>query len=99
MTVEHFDELGQLISCYFHQDWMDEFKSYLAAIEAIRTSETEKRIAESRKEIRDLLAGEPSESDLRSILIDQIGCYFQPHSIGLDYRLWLEHLYRVLKDA
>ena len=89
MTFEKLNALEQLLGCYLHQDWLDEFDDDAAALRAILESEPKEQIAAGVGEIDALLAAELFENDLRTILVDQVGCYFDPSSEGLTYKQWL----------
>lgn len=99
MTYEKLDALGQLLGCYFHQDWPDEFESDAVALRAIVEAEPKEQISRGVSEIDEILANPPSESDLREILVDKVGCYFDPSSQGLSYGQWLRHVRDVLSKA
>lgn len=89
MTIKKLDALEQLLGCYLHQDWLDEFDDDAAALQAIIESEPKQQIAAGVDEIDVLLAAELPEKELRTILVDQVGCYFDPSSEGLTYKQWL----------
>jgi hypothetical protein len=89
MTLKKLDVLKQLLSCYLHQDWLDEFENDVSALQAIIEFESKEQIVAGIAEIDLLLAAELSESDLRMILVDQVGCYFDPNSEGITYKQWL----------
>ncbi|MFC5743176.1 contact-dependent growth inhibition system immunity protein [Dyella tabacisoli] len=99
MTYEKLDALGQLLGCYFHQDWPDEFESDAVALRAIVESEPREQISSGVREIDGLLADPPSESALREILVDKVGCYFDPSSQGLSCEQWLRHVRDVFAKA
>lgn len=81
--------LGQLLGSYFHQDWPDEFGSDFEALQAIVEFETADQLRDGVKEIDLLLNESYSEVELRDILINEIGCYFEPESQGISYVNWL----------
>jgi hypothetical protein len=89
MTFQKLDALEQLLVCYLHQDWQHEFDDDAAALQAILEAEPSEQIAAGVGEIDVLLAAELTENDLRMILVDQVGCYFDPNSEGLTYKQWL----------
>ena len=95
MPAEDIDVLGQLLGCYFHQDWPDEFESADQAIQAITESESREQLLRGAKAIDRLLVVERSEADWRIVMTDKIGCYFEPDSEGLKYAAWL----RKVRDA
>ena len=56
MTYVKTDSLNQLLGCYFHQDWPDEFDDDTAALNAIVEIESKEQIAEGVVEIDMLLS-------------------------------------------
>ena len=89
MKYIQLDALEQLLGCYLHQDWPDEFDSDASALQAMVAIEPRPQISAGIDEINHLLDAELSENDLRLILNDQVGCHFEPGSAGLSYREWL----------
>jgi len=92
MTFEKLDALGQLLGCYFHQDWTEEFDSDVSALQSIIDSEPKEQISACIREIDALLASSLRESELKTILIDQAGCYFDPSSLGITCEEWLQRV-------
>lgn len=92
MTYQKLDALGQLLGCYFHQDWTDEFDSDASALQAIIQSETKEQLSAGVNEIDALLSASLSENDLMTILTEQAGCYFDPSSQGISYEQWLTRI-------
>ena len=92
MTYKKLDSLEQLLGCYFHQDWTDEFGNVASALHAIIRSEPKERLLDCVEEIDALLAASLSENDLMAILTDQFGCYFDPNSDGLTCEQWLKRI-------
>jgi hypothetical protein len=92
MIYKKLDVLGQLLGSYFHQDWTDEFDSDSSALQSIIESEPKARLAAGGGEIDALLAASLPEVDLAGILIDQVGCYFDPSSEGLTCEQWLRRV-------
>lgn len=90
MMNEKLEALGQILGCYFHQDWPDEFDSDETALQAIIDSETTDQIRAGVEEIEQLLADTRSEIELRDFLINEVGCYFDPESQGISYEQWLK---------
>lgn len=91
------DSLKQLLGCYFHQDWPDEFADDLAVVNAMLTNESADLIAKGVAEIDSLLSAKLSEGELRAIVTEQTGCCFEPMSEGLGYGQWLYRLRSTLK--
>jgi hypothetical protein len=97
MTHITTDSLAQLLGCYFHQDWPDEFNDDNEALNALIESEPEEKIAEGVMEIDRLLRAGLTDDKLRAILTDQVGCYFEPASERLDYVQWLHRVRNTLE--
>ena len=93
----NFDALKQLLGCYFHQDWPEEFDSDVAVAIAMVTNEPAELIAKGASEIDSLLRGGFGEDELRTIVVEQTGCCFEPVSEGLGYMRWLYRLRGNLK--
>lgn len=88
--------LAQLLGCYLHQDWSEEFDSDIAALQAARDCEPQEHVMAGVAELDSLLAGEFSDEELRAILVREIGCYFNPGSTGLTWKDWLGRARAVL---
>jgi len=84
--------LEQILGCYFHQDWVDEFESDEVALRAIIDSEPIEQIRAGVMEIDELLASNLSEDQLKTVLMNKFGCYFDPGAIGATYENWLKKL-------
>jgi hypothetical protein len=95
--VMSLDLLKELLGCYFHQDWPDEFSDDASALSAIVENEPMARIEKAIVEIIFLLGAGLTERELRAILVDQVGCFFEPSSLGLNYTQWLERVRILLK--
>ena len=94
-----FPALTQLLGAYFHQDWADEFETDTSALAALVTGEPKSRLAEGAKEIELLLNSHLSESDLGAVLVEHIGCYFEPASIGFGQVDWLRRVQEILREG
>lgn len=99
MTHKKLDALGQLLGCYFHQDWVDEFDSDASALQLIVESEPKEQLAAGVDEIDALLAASLPENELIAILTDQVGCYFNPSSEGITCKQWLARVREKLTIA
>ncbi|WP_047249716.1 contact-dependent growth inhibition system immunity protein [Chromobacterium subtsugae] len=99
MTIESLEALGQLLGCYFHQDWTDEFDDDMSALRAIVESEPREKVKEGIGEIDELLKSPTSESELRGILTGEVGCYYDPSAEGMTYQQWLRRVREVFAMA
>ena len=92
MTLKKFNALHQLLGSYFHQDWLDEFADESEALQKIIESEPREQLMAGTKEIDLLLASALSEDGLKAILVDDLGCYFDPVSDGMSCEIWLKQV-------
>ncbi|WP_191487757.1 contact-dependent growth inhibition system immunity protein [Pseudomonas sp. FEN] len=74
MKYERLNALGQLLGCYFYQDWLEEFDSDISALQMVTASEPKEKLSAGALEIDMLLALRPSKDELRAILVDKAGC-------------------------
>lgn len=58
--------------------------------------EPEEQVAGAREELARLLASVISDSDLRRVLLEDLGSYFDPQQVGLSVRDWLKHVHRLM---
>ncbi|TBU80212.1 hypothetical protein DNK06_10555 [Pseudomonas daroniae] len=89
MNMKNYSILGQLLGCYFHQDWPEEFSDSSEVIHEIINSEPHDKLLAGVDELDQLLALKLSEEACREIMIAKIGCFFEPESEGLTYADWL----------
>ena len=92
MTYKNLDTLSQLLGCYFHQDWPEEFDSDTSALRAIIDSEPKEQVSAAVQEIDELLDASLPANMLKTILIDKIGCYFDPRTQGITDEQWLKRV-------
>jgi hypothetical protein len=93
MIRRKFPELEQLLGCYFHQDWTDEFDEDALVLKAIIKSESKDRLAVAVSELDVLLNLGLSEAELSLVLVSQLGCYFDPGAKGLTCLQWLKQVH------
>jgi hypothetical protein len=98
-TGGKFDSLKQLLGCYFHQDSPAEFEDDLAAVRAMLANESDEQIAKGILPIGSVLHAELNEDQLETMLTDQMGCYFEPASAGLNRAQWLYRLRSTLQGS
>ena len=89
--------LSQLFGSYFHQDWIEEFDTDVAAVQAMVESEPCEARASASNELHGLLSSDLSEAELAIIMTDDVGCYFDPGSKGQTYREWLGNVLEPLE--
>lgn len=86
---QDLEALGQLFGSYLHQDWVEEFDTDTMAVQAMTESEPKEALAAASDQIRNLLSSDLGETDLATVMTDEVGCYFDPASKGQTYREWL----------
>jgi hypothetical protein len=96
MTID-LKASSQLFGSYFHQDWVEEFDTDTAAVEAMMDSEPREALAAASREIHSLLLSDLGDAELGSIMLDDVGCYFDPASKEQTYREWLGDVLAQLK--
>lgn len=84
-----FEALNQLFGSYLHQDWVEEFDTDVAAIQAMIDGEPKEALVAASKEIRELLSSNLPDAELAALMTDEVGCFFEPASKGESYRTWL----------
>ncbi|WP_250527498.1 contact-dependent growth inhibition system immunity protein [Caballeronia sp. GAWG2-1] len=98
MIRQKFPELEQLLGCYFHQDWTEEFDEDTLVLQAIIKSESKDRLAAAASELNILLGLGLSEAELSLVLVNQLGCYFDPRAKGLTCLQWLKQVSHEFKS-
>lgn len=99
MMNENFDILRQLLGSYLHQDWPCEFETDVEAIRTIVETEPHDLVVAALREVEKLLSTPLSESNLRWIMENELGCYFDPIAIGMSYKDWLERVREILSGS
>jgi hypothetical protein len=64
--------LEQLLGCYFHQDWLEEFDNDISALDAIVNSEPSEYLQACIKEIDALEVISPKP---RNLIVELRSCY------------------------
>ena len=98
MKTNVFPTLAQVLGCYFHQDWNDEFLNESEVISTVLKEIPESEIAASILEIDLLLRDRNFQKNLDKVLLEEIGCYFDPRTTGLSYVNWLSDLKKQFTD-
>ena len=91
MINDKYPGLLQLLSCYFHQDWSDEFDSPSMAVDAFVKSEAVESVKAARLEIESILSSKYSENEV-SNLLRELGCYYEPLVDYASIKKWLEDI-------
>jgi hypothetical protein len=89
-SVGHPEALAKFLGVYLHQDWNDDYPSVWAAIADFVASDHDIAMG-LHADISELIhAVSLSESSLRSVVIDDLDCWYLPESQGWTYRAWLD---------
>lgn len=86
--MSEFPALDNFLAAYFHQDWMLDHDTADAVVDDYARGESEATVARLRDELDALLARDPDEAGLATLLRDN-GCEFDPTRDGIGYRDWL----------
>ena len=89
MINDKYPHLLQLFSCYFHQDWFEEFDSPNMAVDEFVKSEAAESVNAAKLEIKSILNSEYSENEVSNIL-SELGCYYDPLVDYENINIWLE---------
>jgi hypothetical protein len=92
-------ELSQLLGAYLHQDWPDEFDSDAAALNEAIKSEPREVVASAVNQIDGLLDQSLSDAALKTIMTQQVGCYFHPGDDEGAYHKWLKKVREILAES
>ena len=88
---DRYPALSQLLSCYFHQDWELESASPREAVDLYLGSESKETVQRAAADLDRLLADEPGDEALSTILLE-LGCYYDPTWDGSSTREWLREV-------
>jgi hypothetical protein len=83
-----YQNLEELLGCYFHQDWTSDDDSAPAVVERYLSEWPSDGVLAVVDEIGQLLREIKSEDDLRKVVM-KLGCYYEPGADALTYREWL----------
>lgn len=96
---DQFPELTQFFSSYFHQDWPLEASSASEVVENYLDSESPETIEAVLAELNLLLEMSIAEPDLETLILEELGCYYDPSSENLTVTEWLESVQQSLSNA
>jgi hypothetical protein len=83
------DALAHCLGVYLHQDWAEDYPDVWGAVTDFVVSDRDIAVA-LVPDIADLLSGSESEAELRSVVIEDLDCWYLPEAEGWAYRAWLE---------
>ncbi len=101
---DKFPELGNFLSCYFNEDWVDMYESEnreADALEVVRfykTEDSEEGIRKTAEQLEELLKLQHDEEALREILFYDLSSYYRAAGDNWTYREWLEKALEILRN-
>lgn len=95
----NLENIKELLSSYFHQDWRDEYENETLAIQAIIAMEPIEQIALAISEIEEVISLNMDDESLKKFTMINLGCYFNPEIKGLTYDEWLLEIRDAFKSA
>ncbi|MEZ2248546.1 contact-dependent growth inhibition system immunity protein [Microcoleus sp.] len=96
---DRFPELTQFFSSYFHQDWPLEASNASEVVENYLHSESPETIEAVLAELNQLLKMSLAEPDLKTLILEELGCYYDPSSENQTVTEWLESVQQSLSNA
>lgn len=84
--------LQDLFLGYFHEDWPEEYGTPVQAVTQFIDESSPEELNLAASAIDALLAGNPSEDELKEILFDDMESHYDPTIDGVTLRTWLEQL-------
>ena len=84
-----YPNLEQLFSCYFHQDWTEEFNNSDDAINTYLASSNEETKLDAIDELRRLMDACGDNKSLQQAL-DLLGCYYDSLADNMQPNEWLK---------
>lgn len=95
MKYDKYPTLLQLFSCYFHQDWPEEFDSPSAALDAFIESESEEYKSLAHQEIVTIINNGYRDDEILDCLAE-LGCYYEPTADYSKPQDWLKSVEKKL---
>ena len=95
--TQSLEALKDTFGPYFHQDWVDEFGTDEEATRTMINDVPKEDFDKTMAELKGLLSTNMSDLELRVIMTNEIGCYFDPSSKGQTYREWLGSVLKQLE--
>jgi hypothetical protein len=83
------DALAQFLGVYLHQDWAEDYPDMWGAVTDFVVSDRDIAVG-LVTDIADLLSASVSEAELRSVVIEDLDCWYLPEAEGWADRAWLE---------
>lgn len=90
--MTQYPTLDYFFGVYMHQDWCDDYADEWAAVDAFISEGPAEDPGLFRAEVALLLAQDPSEEEVRDLLLDEFGAAAMVENRGWNYRDWLQAL-------
>lgn len=90
-----YPNLDEFFGTYFHQDWREDAATALGIVERYLAEWPLAEIREAARELRHLLAENPSEAELADTM-RRLGNFYNPKADGLSYGEWLRQVHQLL---
>lgn len=87
--TETFHNLRHFFGCYFHQDWMDEYENEEMAVKGYVDDDGQEDANNVVHELDQLLSQGLSETALRKVMEDDLGCEYNPDPDSVSMNAWL----------
>jgi hypothetical protein len=81
--------LATLLQAYLHQDWAEDYSSAWDGLQAFLDEEGSAAATGLVEDIRLVMAEQPSEDQLRELVIGELGSGYYPPGDGMGFGAWL----------
>jgi hypothetical protein len=98
MKKEHFPNLEFLFSAYFHEDWQLDKSSPAENVRWFVEREPPEKVTGARRELDAILKTSMTDQELRSLVVESLGSYYDPMLTGKSMRTWLQEIDEGLCD-
>lgn len=82
--------LRTFFGAYFHEDWVCEAESPEAVVAEYSRAATLEEIRALAQAILEYTNNFASDKELEENLFSNLGCYYQPSTVGVSAKAWLE---------
>lgn len=95
---QKYPAIGNLLCCYFHQDWEDNYDTFDAVIQDFATSNGRNWLKKTVVEFKTLLQEEHTKHEWLCIIHDNFGCCYALQSQGIEPIDWLKRVQKQLEE-
>jgi hypothetical protein len=98
MNAHELPQLAQFFGGWFHQDWTDEGSDLPGdVVRRYAREETPRTVRSTMEEIDRLLASRLPPAQMRRLMVDELGCAYDPTLEGKTFRAWLREVRKLLR--